>query len=192
LMMIGDFEGAARALQRSIALEPRKTYYSNLGIIYYYLGRFDESVSIHRQAIEESPDQNYVWLNLGDALLFSSEPSEAAAAFKRSSDIAEGMLEVDPGNAGVMYELAWARAMLGNIGAARELIDRSKAIDPDNPYVHYYDALISVREGRNEVAVDALRKAVNDGYPAVMLATEPHLKRLRDVPDFRRLVANID
>ena len=67
LMMIGDFEGAARALQRSIALEPRKTYYSNLGIIYYYLGRFDESVSIHRQAIEESPDQNYVWLNLGDA-----------------------------------------------------------------------------------------------------------------------------
>ncbi len=122
-MMIGDFEGAAEALQASLEIEPARTYFVNLAIIYYYLGRFDDSVSIHRRAIEESPNQHFVWLNYGDALFFSSEPEKAEAAFRRSEEIAENVLQVDPGRADVMYELAWVKAMLGDTTSARQLIE---------------------------------------------------------------------
>jgi tetratricopeptide (TPR) repeat protein len=190
LMMIGDFEGAAKALQTSLEIEPGRTYFSNLAVIYYYLGRFDESVSIYQRAIEESPNQSFVWLNYGDALFFSSEPEKAEAAFRRCAEIAENLLGVDPGRAEVMYELAWAKAMLGDIEGARQLIDRSKSIDPDDPYVHYYDALVSVKEGRYDHAIAALRKSVAGGNPAVMLAKEPHLSSLRDLPEFKKLVSS--
>jgi tetratricopeptide (TPR) repeat protein/DNA-binding winged helix-turn-helix (wHTH) protein len=192
LMMIGDFEGAAEALQASLNLEPNRTYFSNLAIIYYFLGRYDESVAIHRRAVEESPNQYYVWLNYGDALFFSSEPEKASAAFRRSAEIAESLLEVDPGRADVMDELAWAKAMLGDIDSARQLIDRSLSIDPDNPYVHYFDALVSVKEGQYDRAVAALREAVSGGYPAIMLASEPHLSALQDLPEFIQLVSTPD
>jgi tetratricopeptide (TPR) repeat protein len=192
LMMIGDFEGAAKALQKALDLEPDRIYLSNLAIIYYYLGRYDESVSIHRRAIEESPDQNFVWLNYGDALFFSSEPEKAEAAFRRSAEIAETVLDVDPGRAEVMYGLAWAKAMLGDVDSARQLVDRSMSIDPNDPYVHYYDALVSVKEGRYDHAIVALREAVAGGHPAIMLANEPHLSTLRDMPEFVKLVSRSD
>jgi tetratricopeptide (TPR) repeat protein/DNA-binding winged helix-turn-helix (wHTH) protein len=192
LMMTGDFEGAAEALQASLKLEPNRTYFSNLAIIYYFLGRYDESVAIHRRAVEESPNQYYVWLNYGDALFFSSEPEKASAAFRRSTEIAESLLEVDPGRADVMYELAWAKAMLGDIESARQLIDRSISIDPDNPYVHYYDALVGVKDGRYDDAVGALRKTIAGGYPVIMLASEPHLSALRNMPEFTELISSTD
>ena len=192
LMMIGDFEGAAKALQASLELEPDRTYFSNLAIIYYYLGRYDESVSIYQQAIEESPNQSFVWLNYGDALFFSNQSEKAEAAFRRCADIAEKLLEVDPGRAEVMYELAWAKAMLGDIDSARRLVNRSMSIDPDDPYVHYYDALVSVKEGNYDHAVAALGKAAAGGYPAIMLASEPHLSALRDLRGFIQLISSSD
>jgi len=192
LMMIGDFVAAAESLQRSIELDASRIYYSNLAIIYYYLGRFDESVAIQRQAVDESPDQNYVWLNLGDALLFSSEPEKANEAFHRAAEIAESILAVDAANTAIMYELAWAKAMLGDVKSARKLIDNSLSIDPDNPYVHYYDALLSVLEGNQDEAITALAKAVEGGYPAIMLINEPHLTDLYDRRDFRDLVSSVN
>jgi tetratricopeptide (TPR) repeat protein/DNA-binding winged helix-turn-helix (wHTH) protein len=192
LMMIGDFEAAAESLQRSIELDASRIYYSNLAIIYYYLGRFDESVAIQRQAVEESPNQNYVLLNLCDALLFSIEPEKADEAFHRAAEIAESILAVDAANTSVMYELAWAKAMLGDVESARKLIDNSLSIDPDNPYVHYYDALLSVLEGNQDEAITALAKAVEGGYPAIMLINEPHLTDLYDRRDFRDLVSSVN
>jgi tetratricopeptide (TPR) repeat protein len=179
-------------LQASLDLEPDRTYFSNLAIIYYYLGRYDESVSIYQRAVEESPNQSFVWLNYGDALFFSNEPEKAEAAFRRCAEIAAELLHVDPGRAEIMYELAWAKAMLGDMGNARQLIDRSMSIDPDDPYVHYFDALVSVKEGRYDRAIAALQESVAGGNPAIMLANEPHLSALRDIPEFIHLISPSD
>ena len=101
-------------------------------------------------------------------------------------------MSVDAANTATMYALAWAKAMLGDLESARKLIDNSLSMDPNNPYVHYYDALLSVREGHQDGAVAALAKAVEGGYPAIMLINEPHLTDLYDRPDFRDLVSLVD
>lgn len=96
---------------------------------------------------------------------------------------------VNPQNTMIMYELAWPTAMLGNMGYARELIGRSMTLDPSNPYVHYYDALLSLREGRPDAAVDALRETIELGYPTALLAAEPYLIDLRQNANFADLVS---
>lgn len=189
LLMAGEFEAAAVALQRSVEIHPDGLYYSNLGIIYYYLGQFDESVAIHRKAVKLPPNSSFDWINLGDALLYSSEPDKAPAAFQESVVIAESDLAVNPRNVEALYGMAWASAMLGDSEKANELINRAKRIDPTNPYVHYFDALVKTAEGAFDEALLALQLAVDRGYPAIMLENEPHLVDLKGSEQFSTTIS---
>ncbi len=191
LLMLGDFPAAASALQHSLEIEPDPTYYSNLGIIYYYLGEFDESVAIHRKAVELSQDSNVDWLNLADALSYSSEANLAETAYHTSAELSERFLAVNPRDAGTLYSLAWASAMLGNKDYAYELIDRSKSIAPNNPNVHYYSALMNTAEDDYGAALDALEQAVDLGYPVTMLAVEPFLAKLHHLERFAALLTEV-
>ena len=101
------------ALQSSIEIERDRSNLSNLAIIYYYLGRFDESVEIHRESVERFPESEVAWLNLADSLLFSSGPAEADAAYRKAAELAEGSLAVDPNNPMTLCRAAWANAMIG-------------------------------------------------------------------------------
>jgi tetratricopeptide (TPR) repeat protein len=189
LLMAGEFEAAAAALQRSLDIQPDRYYYSNLGIIYYYLGQFDKSVEIHRQAIAMPPNSSFDWINLGDALLFSSESDQAPEAYRNAIVIAESDLSVNSKNVESLYGMAWASAMLGEPGQANDLIDRAKSIDPTNPYVQYYDALLKAAASDFDGAMNALQIAVDLGYPAIMLENEPHLADLGENDRFISLIS---
>jgi serine/threonine-protein kinase len=189
LMMAGEFEAGAEALQRSLDIQPDRFYYSNLGIVYYYLGQFDKSVEIHRQAIAMPPNSSFDWINLGDALLFSSEADQAQEAYRNAVVIAQSDLEVNPRNAESLYGMAWATAMLGDMDAAEGFIDRAKSIDSTNPLVQYYDALLKTARKDYDAALAALRIAVDSGYPAIMLENEPHLADLTDNEQFVTLIS---
>ena len=189
LMMAGEFEAGAEALQRSLDIQPDPFYYSNLGIIYYYLGQFDKSVEIHRRAIAMPPNSSFDWINLGDALLFSSEADQAQEAYRNAVVIAQSDLEVNPRNAESLYGMAWATAMLGDMDAAERFIDRAKSIDSTNPLVQYYDALLKTARKDYGAALTALRIAVDSGYPAIMLENEPHLLDLRGSEQFLSIIS---
>lgn len=191
LMMAGDFERAVPALEKAIEIEPHRTIYSNLGVIYYYLGLFDESVEIHRKVVAMAPEDSHVWLNLADALRFSSESEQAAEAFSKTSQYAEQHLAVNPRDSGVLLELAWAQAMLGDIDRGGELIEQSIKIAPGDPYGYYYLALWETLQGRNGAALDALETAVEKGYPKAMLKSEPYLEALRGHERFAVMIANV-
>ena len=95
---------------------------------------------------------------------------------------------MNPSASELLTSLAWARQMLGNDAAAARLIERNLAISPEDPYSYYYKALIETRRGDNEAALDSLERAVDLGYPPVMLAAEPFLASLRNEPGFEALV----
>jgi len=188
LLMTGNFEEAATALQRSIDIERDRSYLSNLAIIYYYLGQFDDSVAIHRESIEMSPESEVAWLNLADSLLFSSESAEAGAAYRKAAELSENTLAIDPKSSLTLCIGAWANAMIGNPGRAEEYIRRAIESTPSNPYVHYYDALLKAKSGNYDAALDALSVALVNGYPSVMLVSEPLLNDIRDLERFSALV----
>ncbi len=160
-------------------------------MIYYYLGEFENSVATLRKAVELSPKEAVRWLNLADALFFSGQREEAATAFRRAADLAESRVAVDLTDFDTIFTLAWAQQMLGESEKAKAAVARGLAIAPKDPYGFYYDALINVRAGEHESALTSLHLAVDNGYPANMLAAEPYLNELHGNPEFQAMISGI-
>ena len=188
LMMSGEFAEALDAIQHSLQLEERPSQRSNLATVYYYLGEYDRSVEIHRQTLETTPEINFVWLNLGDSLRFSSQPQHASDAYKRAAELSRKFLEINGNNPVDLMVLAWATANLGEADQARDLIDRALELASDDPYVRYYDGLLKKREGKTDEAIAALRSAVQNGYPVAMLAADPLVEQLHGIDTFERIL----
>ena len=191
LMMTGDFDAAVDPLNTALSIQKDAYFLSNLGIIYYYLGEYDRSVNIHRESMEEMPNSASVWVNLGDALLFSSRPDEAVDAYRMAMKYAAEQLAVSPNSPDSLYRQAWATAASGNPEQATFFIDKALTLAPNNPYVRYYDGLIKHSRGEKSAAIDALQLAVEMGYPVRMLAADPLMLDLRGENRFIDIVGNV-
>jgi tetratricopeptide (TPR) repeat protein len=189
LMMMGEFEAALDSIKTSLDIGETASDLSNLGIIYYYLGEFDNSASIHREAANKMPEVSFVWLNLGDALRFSSTPELASEAYRRAAELSADLLEINPNSPSDLFDRSWALAALGEIDEASFLISRAIELAPNDPYGHYYGALIDVLSGNNDDALDALELAVEKGYPPAMLVVDPLLSDLHEYSKFRDFVS---
>lgn len=190
LMLSGDFAGAAPAFARSIEIEPQRDAYSNLGVLYYYLGQLDESIAAHEKAAELAPNDHLTWSNLGDALSASGDMDRARAAFRRASEMAESRLAVNATDPDTMAELAWIRAMLGEMEQAQDLVARAERIKAGDPYIHFISGLISAQAGDIAAAYENLESAIDMGFPPQMVSAEPHLSQLRGEPRFVALTAS--
>lgn len=189
LTLSGQFDEAAAAYERSIALLETPAADSNLGLIYYYRGDFDNAIPFLQKAVDLSPSDYLAWSNLGDALSFSATPSRADAAFTRAEELAERAREINSRDAGTIADLAWIKAMLGKTEEAERLADRAVETSPSSTQGYYLRALVLAHNGEIEKALDSLELAVEKGYSRAIIAAEPHLQALRNEPRFRALVA---
>ena len=192
LMMTGDYKAAVDALNRSLVIEEDVYFLSNLGIVYYYLGEYDRSAEIHRRAIEQVPRDVTAWLSLGDALRFSSSPGDAESAYREAAALAARETEIAPNAPENLYRQAWALAGMGDLDRAETLITRSLDLAPDNVYGLYYNGLIRHARGEDAAAIVSLKRSVELGYSAAMLADDPLLQDLRGEPAFDALIVEAE
>ncbi|MBT8088779.1 MAG: tetratricopeptide repeat protein, partial [Gammaproteobacteria bacterium] len=186
--ILGNFPAAASAYQKALEIEPTKSTYSNLGLMHYYLGDMDAAIENLNNAIELQPNDYLAKSNLGDALWIAGRSDEAKREFEKAERLIEAALKVNPNDPFSMMDLAWVRAMLDKHESARDLMDRSRRLAPDDPYAYYYDGMIFLRAGDKEAALDALETAIDKGYSRQMLAAEPHLEALHGDPRFSEIV----
>ncbi|MGI9200150.1 MAG: tetratricopeptide repeat protein [Woeseiaceae bacterium] len=187
-MMLGNFGDARDALRDSIAIEENATFQSNLGIAHYYLGDFSASVVAHRRAVELAPDSAGNWIGLADALYFSGDETSAQDAYVTAKLTALEQLSVSPDDIEALMYLAWSAAMTNDIDAAAAHAQRIVEMGPADPYSHYFDALVKLKAGDPDAAIDALGLSVETGYPLAMLAAEPILREIKDDRRFERLL----
>jgi Flp pilus assembly protein TadD len=147
--------------------------------MYYYLGQFEESINAHGQAIRLSPNDHLAWSNLGDALWISGKKEQAWDAFQTAEELARSALQVNPNDPGYLMDLAWITTMLDQSQEAEKLIGRALTLSPDDPYVHYYEGLIHLRNGDTEAALSSFELSVEKGYSLEMLAADPQLAPLQ-------------
>ncbi len=188
LTMAGDFMEGRRVLEESLELRPLEETYSNLGVIYYFLGQFDESVESLQRAVEMTPGQALLWLNLADSLHFAGRSEASHAAFRKALELSADRLRVNPADSEELLTLAWAQHRLGDSREALANVERRLKLDPGDPYSYYYDALIRYETGDEVLALEALRAALRNGYPAGMLVAEPYLGQLRASDEFHALI----
>jgi TolB-like protein/cytochrome c-type biogenesis protein CcmH/NrfG len=188
LMMSGDFDAALASLDESLAIQRDAFFLSSLGTIHYYLGEYDRAAEIQEEATEMLPNASFAWLNLGDALRFSSHPEDAEAAYMRAISTSIEQLDRNPISPVDLYVQAWARASTGDEADSKELIARALELAPADPYPHYYDGLIKMHSGDLGAAIGALGRAVGHGYPVAMLSTDPLFHSIRDDRRFEDLL----
>ncbi len=178
-MFTGDFERAGAALERSIAIEPRRASYSGLGTVQYYRGRYGAAESMFRKAIELAPADNRLWGNLGDALRFDGRPAEARESYRRALELADGELAVNPRHSINQALAAYYAMQLGDVDRARRGIALALPEGDGSNYVHYYVALVELGLGNRASALDHVRRARELGYPEVLLKAAPELGDIR-------------
>jgi len=188
-MLAGDFVAALPAFQKSMEIDPKAVAYSNLGLMHYYLGQFDDSIRNHRRATDLAPNDHLLRSNLGDAVWNSGETDAARQEYRKALSLAEITYQVNPNDPFTMMDIAWIHAMLDAPLDAASFMSRARELAPNDPYTHYYDGLILFRNGDIDEAIASFQRAVEIGYPIALLGAEPHLLNLHSDKQFLNLLS---
>ncbi len=186
----GKYSDCIPMFQKALQLNPTaEGNYSDLGTAYFYLKRYDEAVQMFLKAKELSPNDQVVIGNLGDAYRWSGQRDKADAAYDLAISLAFKDLEVNPRDANALQSLALYYAKKGQFAWAQDYIHKARAIDPNNVYCVYNEAVVDALAGKQQDALKALREAFEKGYSVDQARNDPELNSLRGIPEFERLMS---
>ncbi len=189
LMLNGDFNAAAEVFQRSVAIAPTSEGYSNTGTTYYYAGRHEEAVAMFEQATLLAPKDFQVWGNLGDACRrVPSRAAQAQGAYQQAADLARANLTVNPEAVLTRTALAYFLVRLGHVPEATTEIATARPAESTDLYVHYYAALVYQELGDATAAAAETRRAIEAGYPPLMLKADVEFAPMLGDPEVAALL----
>ena len=75
---------ATEIFQGVIALSPQRSIgYTLLGDANFNLGKYDDALKLHQQAVQVDPDNTFARVHLGEILLFKKQKDKAVAELKK-------------------------------------------------------------------------------------------------------------
>jgi tetratricopeptide (TPR) repeat protein len=165
-------DSALKSYQEAVRL--RKDYVeaiNNIGTVYYARKSFRRSITYYQRALKMAPQEARsacIYSNLGTAYFARKQYKDAAAAFQTA-------FTLDP-------EVFEHRSSYGIMLEERNVEERAK--------YHYYVAKMYARNGRNELALQYLRKALEEGFKErKQLEKDPEFTTLRELKEFQDLLA---
>jgi Flp pilus assembly protein TadD len=164
-----QLDAASKYYGQAVKLKP--TYseaINNLGTVYYAKKNYRRAVSQYKKAIKLAPDSASIHSNLGTAYFARNQIELATQEFRTA-------LQLDPN----VFE---HHSSYGVMLQERSVQDRAK--------YHYWMAALYAQEGRNDLALQYLRKALEEGYKErKKLPEDPAFAALRELPEFKELLA---
>jgi tetratricopeptide (TPR) repeat protein len=169
---LAQLDNARKSYEQAVKLKPDYVEaINNLGTIYYAKKSFRRAISYYRRALKIAPDtpkSASIYMNLGTALFARKQYEHATEAYQTALSLDPEVFERH-GNYGVMLE-------------ERSVEDRAK--------FHYYLAKIYAKNGRNELSLQYLRKALEEGFKdRKKLEEDPEFEAMRKTPEFQQLLA---
>ncbi len=169
---LAQFDQAKKYYER--AIKAKKNYaeaYNNLGAVYYTTKSYRKAVSAYKKALAINPNSATFHMNLGTAYFARKKEADAIKEYQTA-------MALDP-------EVFEHRGNYGTVLEQRNVEERAK---------YYYTMAKlyakSTREDRNEIALRYLRRALEEGYKSKdKIAEEPDFAALRDLPEFKELMA---
>ncbi len=167
---LGDLYAARRNYEKAIKLD--KNYadaVNNDGTIYYAQKKYGTAISRYRKAMQLRPETASFWSNLGTAYYSRGRFKEM------NGSLSEGAANSIP----AIFE---HRGLVGT-----ELQDRTVA---DRARYHYEMARIYAKTGNNELALQYLRRSLEEGLKdKVKMTQAPEFAKLRDTAEFQAIIA---
>jgi tetratricopeptide (TPR) repeat protein len=170
-------------MKRALELDPLSVVFSvDLGVAYYFDGRYQEGIAQTRKAIDLDPNAYYPYYNLGELLEESGDFPGAISEYKKSV-----ALDADP------YPLALlgrAEALNGNREAALKILQQ---LAVSKRYVADYSVgLVYLGLGDKNQAMDWFEKSFAKRQPDLnTIRFDPLLRPLHGDPRFEQLAEKI-
>jgi tetratricopeptide (TPR) repeat protein len=179
---------ALAAFERSIAIHPSGSGYSNVGTLRFHKGDYGAAARALEQATKLSPRDYRIWRNLGSAYYWTpGERERAAAAYRTAQDLGEQERRIDARNGLVVIALADCAAMLGDKARALTLADEALRLAPDDSEVQYMAADVYETLGDRNAALRWLDAALREGYSRGEIEVSPSFDRLRADPRYAKI-----
>lgn len=159
---------------------------ANLGTAFFFIDDLERAEVFYQRAIELDPQDPRVVGNLADVLTGRGRNSEAQATYERAVRLADAQAEAtrDPTD---RLMAAFYHAKAGDCEAAIESVqDASPTAAGGGHRIAKTYALC----GTPQQAIDAVRRAIELGVSAKVIAAEPEFSHLVGEPTFDRLVAS--
>jgi tetratricopeptide (TPR) repeat protein len=160
---------AKKSYEQAIKLKPSYSEaVNNLGTVYYATKNYRRAISQYKKAIKLAPESASIHSNLGTAYYARNMLALATEEYKIA-------IKLDP-------EVFEHHSSYGSLLQERSVQDRAK--------YHYMMAALYAQDGRNELAIQYLRKALEEGYKErKKLPEDPAFAGLRELPEFKQLLA---
>jgi len=183
LESIGDFERSIAEMKRAVELDPLSIPINgDLGMAYYFAGRYPEAIAQMHQALELDANSYYLHYNLGSILEASGDLPGAIAEYQKSVAVDD-----DP------YPLALlghAQALAGNRPAALRVLQQLGAARRYAPA--YSVGLVYLGLGDKKQAMDWFDKSFAKRQPDLnTIRFDPLLNLLHGDPRFESLAEKI-
>ena len=164
---------ARKSYEQALKLKPDYVEaMNNLGTIYYAQRSFRRAITWYNKALKAAPGESKcasIFMNLGTAEFARKRYEQATTAYQMALKIDPDVFE-HHGNFGVMLE-------------EHSVQERAK--------YHYYLAKLYAKGGRNDLAIQYLRKALEEGFKEKdKLNKDPEFAGIREMPEFKQLLAS--
>jgi tetratricopeptide (TPR) repeat protein len=166
---LGDLNDARKNYEHAIRLKKKYSdAINNVGTIFYAEKKYRTAIARYKKALAYAPDSASIWSNLGTAYYARGKFDEMSKAYAKA-------LELDPD----VFETH------GNVGTRMQ--DRGVT---DKARYHYEMARIYAGKGKNDLALQYLRKSLEEGFKdKSKLNDVPEFAALRETQEFKDLLA---
>ncbi len=142
---------------------------NNLGTIYYARKSYRRAINQYKKALRLNPESGSIWSNLAMGYFSRNDEVHAQEALQMA-------LKLDP-------EVFEHRSTQGVLLQERSVGERSK--------FHYYLAHTYAQAGKIDLAMQYIRKALEEGFKErKKIAEDPAFAAMRDLPEFKQLLAS--
>jgi tetratricopeptide (TPR) repeat protein len=165
-----QLDSARKSYEEAVKMKPDYVEaINNLGTVWYAKKNNRRAINFYLRALKIAPEEiksASIYMNLGTAYFARKRYDDATKTFQTALHLDPEVFERH-GNFGVMLE-------------ERSVEERGK--------FHFYLAKLYAKGGRNDLALQYLRKALEEGFKEKKLGEEPEFASMKEMPEFKQLL----
>ncbi|MGB5402105.1 MAG: protein kinase [Thermoanaerobaculia bacterium] len=182
-----DYESAIDTYERIPRPIPYALLASNMATAYFFKGDMDKAVEYFAMAVELDPKEAELRRNYGDVLLRMGDLEAAEAEYREAVVLMDAKLSVSPGDGVLQRRRAMYSAKAGDCESAVPAAVALKSGQPQTSYSAHDFAYVFALCGDRDLALEAIRQAIDLGISPELISQEDEFTSLRDDPAFRDL-----
>jgi TolB-like protein/tetratricopeptide (TPR) repeat protein len=186
LLEQGRLPDAIVEAKLALQLDPLSAFTNdNLAAILYYAGDYDQSIEQCQKTLEIDPASYRAHRHLGQVYIQRRMYEEAVSELKKAVDLS-------PGSTEALADLGYVLGAWGKTDEAKKILFELQNSSRHGHVSPYHLAIVYIGLDEKELALESLRRAVDDRSPGVVhLKVSPLFQELQSDPRFQDLLSYI-